>query len=261
MCRLLGFVADRRVTARGVLGEPDFGRFTSLATVHGDGWGTAGVNGTGLRVRTSPASAAVDPGYVAATSETPTEAGLVHLRWATDGLAVAPQNSHPFTDGRLALAHNGCIAPLERLEGLLSPSGRAQLRGDTDSERYYQFVKDRIRLAGDDVSAGLVAAVDILAEEFPNASLNAMLLSESALHVVHVNSSAEAPLEDLRTLFPDDTMIPAGHLTTYFQMSIRRSGGTVAVVSSGLAGDGWQPVPDNSVLRIDRAGQTATYLR
>lgn len=261
MCRLLGFVADRPVSAREVLGQPDFDRFTSLACVHGDGWGTAGLNGVGLMVHSSPISAATDPQYAVATSQSPTAAGLVHLRWATDGLPVAPENSHPFSDGAIALAHNGCIAPIGRLESMLSRRGRTALRGDTDSERYFQFVRDRIELAGGDQDAGLVAAVGMLSAEFPLASLNAMVLSESALYIVHVNSAAEAPLADLHTLFPDESAIPEGHLTNYFRMSIRRSSDVVVVVSSGLSGHGWEPVADNSVLRIDRADRTVELLQ
>lgn len=260
MCRLLGFVADHPTSANDVLGDRAFAEFTSLSCVHGDGWGLAAADGNGLTVRTSPLPAARDSRYSTLIQQTRAASGFVHLRWATDGLAVAPQNSHPFSDGELALAHNGGINPIARLEAMLSPQGLAALRGDTDSERYFQFVRDRIRNCGDE-SAGILSAVELLSAEFPQASLNAMLLSNSALYVVHFSSDACPPTEDLRMMFDDEAAIPAGHVDRYFQLSYRRSGGGIAVVSSGLSEAGWTPLPPNCVVRIDRAAGSMEFLR
>ncbi|WP_169337898.1 class II glutamine amidotransferase [Propionicicella superfundia] len=260
MCRLLGFVVDGPHTAREVLGERDFAEFTSLSRVHCDGWGVAGVNGVGLVTRSSALPADTDREYGESTGTLRTSAGFVHLRWATDGLAVAPQNSHPFSDGEIALAHNGSIAPLDRLEGLLSPEGRAALRGDTDSERYFQFVRDRIRARADE-AAGVVDAIDTLATEFPLASLNAMVLSASALYVVHVSSLAVPPEDDFRTMSAQGEPIPRDHLDGYFRMSYRHQGSGWAVVSSGLPAAGWTPVRPDSVVRIGRADGRFEYLR
>lgn len=260
VCRLLGFVVDGARSPQEVLGDGDFAEFTSLSAVHGDGWGIAGCNGDGVVTRSSPLAAAADPAFGATTSSLRTSGGLVHLRWATDGLAVAPENSHPFTDGRVALAHNGCIAPMDRLEAMLSPEAHAALQGDTDSERYFQFVRDRIRACGDEAS-GIADAVDALAAEFPWASLNAMVLSESALYVVHVNSAAAPPEEDFRTMSAQGAPIPRDHLDNYFTMSFRRHGDGWVVVSSGLPQAGWTPVKSDTVIRIGLADRTLEYLR
>jgi hypothetical protein len=61
-------------------------------------------------------SAATDPTYAQLTRQPLGWAGLVHLRWATGGLPVVPENTHPFTDGDYAFAHNGNIKPIARLE-------------------------------------------------------------------------------------------------------------------------------------------------
>lgn len=260
MCRLLGFVADRPLSAREVLGSEQIEAFTSLSSVHGDGWGMASYDQGRVERVTSPQSAASDSAYDAAVGLHRATAEIVHLRWATEGLQVEPNNSHPFGDDELALAHNGFIAPLERLEGLLSEQGRAALRGGTDSERYFQFVRDQIRACGDE-TAGVRHAVDVLAREFPNASLNAMLLSAAALYIVHVNSRATPPTDDLREIFDDEASIPPGHIDQYFQLGYRIDAHGVAFVSSGLTERGWTPVPPDSVARIDRTTRKVEWLR
>ena len=59
---------------------------------------------------------------------TRSDLGLVHLRRATLGLPVRAENTHPFTDGRLAFAHNGSISPPPALDVLLSPTTRDWFR-------------------------------------------------------------------------------------------------------------------------------------
>jgi DNA-binding MurR/RpiR family transcriptional regulator len=159
----------------------------------------------------------------------------VHLRWATDGLAVRPENTHPFVEGDRALAHNGSINPIDDLDALLALSGRLGLRGDTDSERYFRFVQTCIDQAGGDERAGLLRAVGTLRASFPTASLNALLLTSTHLFAVHTNSEAATPLEDLRELFETDDAMPRGHMHQYFDMAYRETGSSVHVVSSGLS--------------------------
>ena len=252
MCRLLGYVSERPVSAVEGLGATEFQTFTSLSAVHGDGWGMAwsqpGDGGIGSA--TSPVAAADDPTYVELAGQALGSAGLVHLRWATDGLVVHSKNTHPFTDGTHALAHNGSISPVEELEGLLSADSRARLQGTTDSERYFRLVLQCIEEDGDE-RAGLLRAVAMLHEHFPEASLNALFLTPTRLYAVHVNSRAATPLDDLRDLFGSDEAIPHGHATAYFDMAYKVSATAVHVISSGLPGDGWTPVPSDSVLAID----------
>jgi predicted glutamine amidotransferase len=254
VCRLLGYVCDRPTSAVDVLGATAFQTFTSLSAVHGDGWGMAWREPAGetTRAATSPMAAADDPTYFRLADTALGAAGLVHLRWATDGLVVDPVNTHPFTDGDHALAHNGSISPIGELESLLSPRSRARLRGDTDSERYFRLVLQCIEDAGDE-RTGLVAAVGMLAARFPEASLNALFLTSTHLYAVHVNSQAATPLDDLRELVGSDDAIPHGHATAYFDMAYKASPDAVQVISSGLPDEGWAPVPGDSILAVDLA--------
>lgn len=261
LCRLLGYVADRPTSVVAALGESAFEAFTSLAAVHGDGWGMswrAPDDGT-TQVAASAASAATDPAYGDLAGRALGAAGLVHLRWATDGLDIAPANTHPFTDGDYALAHNGSIAPIDRLEGLLSESSRAKLVGDTDSERYFGFVLQCIVEDSDEV-VGVTRAVGALHQAFPESSLNALLLTPSRLFGIHVNSRAQTPIDDLRELFESEDVMPAGHATAYFDMAYRVTPHAVHVVSSGLTDGGWTSVPPDTVLMVDLASRDVTAL-
>jgi predicted glutamine amidotransferase len=252
VCRLLGYVSDRRESAIDGLGLTGFRTFTSLSAVHGDGWGMAwrepGTGGTG--VATSPLAAADDPAYFQLAGQALGSAGLVHLRWATDGLVVDGVNTHPFADGDYALAHNGSISPIAELESLLSEDSQERLRGDTDSERYFRLVLQCIQEAGDERD-GLARAVAMLHEHFPEASLNALFLTSTHLYAVHVNSGAATPLDDLRELFASDEAMPHGHATAYFDMAYKVSSSAVHVISSGLPDQGWTAMPADSILAID----------
>jgi predicted glutamine amidotransferase len=261
LCRLLGYVSERPESAVEGLGGAEFQTFTSLSALHGDGWGMAWVrpDRDGIEVTTSPMSAADDPGYFELAGRALGPAGMVHLRWATDGLVVHPMNTHPFTDGGYALAHNGSISPIETLEGLLADAARSRLEGTTDSERYFRLVLQCIEEAGDE-RTGLLRAVEMLHGHFPEASLNALFLTPTHLYAVHVNSRAATPLDDLRELFGSEDAMPHGHAAAYFDMAYKVTPAAVHVISSGLPDEGWTPVPGDSILAIDLASREIEVL-
>ena len=261
MCRLLGYAARRPISVVDVLGAEDFDAFTALTAVHGDGWGMAWQDPDDLGVRsvTSATSAVLDPEYTRLARQRLGRAGILHLRWATPGLPVSPENTHPFVDDGYAFAHNGHIAPVERLEGLLTPDSRAALRGDTDSERYFRFVRQCIAERGDDAE-GLRQALDVLVREFPDASLNALMLTPTHVFGVHINSQAPAPLKGLRKLFSSEKEIPYRHTDDYFAMDFQIFPDAVHVISSGIDPEGWVPVPEDTAAMVDLATLEVTRL-
>lgn len=252
MCRLFGYVASQPLSVMDLLGRDEFRAFTDLAAVHGDGWGMAWLDPEDhtLRSMTSPASAATDPDYERLAGRQLGCAGIVHLRWATPGLGVTPENTHPFVRDGYAFAHNGHIFPAERLDRLLEPQVRADLRGTTDSERYFRFVLQCIAECGDD-ERGLRLALGVLTREFPEASLNAFLLTPTHMYGVHINSRASTPLDGLRDLFDSDAEIPHRHTNEYFAMDFRLTPDAVHVISSGIDPQGWTPVPENTAASVD----------
>jgi predicted glutamine amidotransferase len=265
VCRLLGYVADRPTSVVDVLGEDGFDRFTALTAVHGDGWGMAWrAEDETIQSVSVADSASADSSYDSLARTALGRAGIVHLRWASEGLAVTPENTHPFVEhdtvaGTVAFAHNGHIAPIGRLEQLLTDESRARLRGTTDSERYFRFVLDCIDKE-QDLEAGVARALGVLVEEFPASSLNALMLTPRTMFGVHINSTAASPQRRLRALFESEEEIPARHTTEYFAMDYRVQPDAVHVISSGLDEEGWTPVPPDTAAMVDLDTREITEL-
>ncbi|WP_162599773.1 class II glutamine amidotransferase [Nocardioides solisilvae] len=259
MCRLLGWVRQEPISVEELLGEEGLEGFTALTRVHGDGWGMAWRDEEGTHAVTSSDSAADDERYDELVRRPLGKAGFVHLRWATGGLPVRPENTHPFTDGDYAFAHNGHVSPIADLEALLTPATKALLVGDTDSERYFRFVKQCIDEHGD-LETGLRHALGRLLKDFADCSLNALMLTPTHMVAIHVNSRATSPRQGLRDLFDDEDDVPPRHLSEYFAMDYRTEEEGLTVVSSGLDEPGWTPVPEDMAVMIDLETRAVTRL-
>ncbi|TQL68928.1 putative glutamine amidotransferase [Nocardioides albertanoniae] len=250
MCRLFGYVTKSPCAVADLLGEEGLHAFTSLTTVHSDGWGMAWHTPEGTRTESSPRSADLDESYRRLVEVPLSHAGLVHLRWATGGIDVRPENTHPFLSDDAAFAHNGHITPIADLEALLTAESRARLGGDTDSERYFQFVHQSVEQCGDEAE-GVSRALAALVKRFPRCSLNALVLTPTHMFAIHINSRADSPLRALRQLFDDEGDIPPRHTTEYFAMDYRETSRGLEVVSSGLGQPGWMPVPADTAVMVD----------
>lgn len=242
MCRLLGTVSRRPVTLDEVLGE-ERGAFFALAAQHGDGWGHAYDDGSGLRVRKGAESALRSAELAQLAAGRPAHAALTHLRWATLGLSVREDNTHPFTDGRLALGHNGSVEPPSALDPLVAPALRGLQRGDTDSERLFLALLSRVAEGLDPVAALVRTVADVVAGGAQVHSLNALLLTPEAL--VAVCSYDPGSYSD-----PD-----------YYPLLHRRTGDTVVVASTGWTDPaGWSALENGQALVVDRATLGTTVL-
>ena len=151
------------------------------------------------RVEVSAGSALDDPLFTAAAQERRSVASLVHLRWATNGLAVEPRNSHPFVADGVAFAHNGSIKPMGPLDALLEPHTAASLRGTTDSERYFGVIRQHRQIAPN-LAEAVRRAVAQLRQLYPDASLNALVLGEDQLIAVHAHAHSRLPDEDIEEI-------------------------------------------------------------
>lgn len=248
MCRLLGYCTRGHMPVAGLLGESGLRAFTALSARHGDGWGMAWYDGDGPRVRRSAGRAADEPAYSDLARASLGDLGLVHLRLATPGLAIGERNSHPFRYGPFTFAHNGAIHPQDRLGEILPPGWEERLGGTTDSERYFLHVMARLEARRGDLVAAIsdtVAHIDRLLR--PN-SLNAILLSPTALYAVCWHYPDRLPVAHLRRRGDSEADIAA-----YFELAYRASPDAAVVASSGWPQDGWLPVPNRHVLVVDRA--------
>ena len=105
-----------------------------------------GAPGAASRVRKRPdaarTSARVRPLRPAGASPTSAWRTCAGRRSAS---ASTRDNTHPFTDGRVAFAHNGSIRPPAALDGLLTDRSQRRRKGTTDSERYFLAVAQLLR--------------------------------------------------------------------------------------------------------------------
>ncbi len=259
MCRLLGWVSSAPRSMADVLGPAALDGFTALSRHHADGWGLATARaGDGPEVERSTAGAAGDPAFARAVHRA-APAGVAHLRWATPGMAVETRNTHPFRRGDTAFAHNGALHPQDRLSRALPLRAPYAPEGTTDSERYFLTLLAALD-AGADVAAAVSAVVARIGEAgLEVSSLNALLLTPTTLAAVNVHDPARAPLHPHADPDGDPRSgadAAAARDAPYFDLRYREDAGAVVVASSGFdqpADEGWAPLPDSSVLLIDRA--------
>jgi len=234
MCRLLGSVSRAPVTVDEVLGE---GReaFLELACKHGDGWGHAFSERPGhVEVHKAPDSARENPTFTKLAAGRPARAALTHLRWATLGLGLSPENTHPFTDGRIAFGHNGSIDPPAALDQLISADLAARRQGTTDSERYFLALLSRLAEQGE-VEALVSTLADVASLPGGAKSLNCMLLTPAALYAVCSYDPASYDEPD------------------YYPLLYRADADTVVVASTGWTDSaGWTTLGNGQMLVVDR---------
>lgn len=258
MCRLLGVVSAGPISIADAVGDDVLEDFVALTKVHGDGWGVAGVDAVGgtPHAQVSARSALGDEDFTAATHGGRYVASLVHLRWATNGLAVEPSNSHPFVADGMAMAHNGSIKPMAPLNDLVEPSVAASLRGTTDSERYFALIR-QYRRTTPTLAEAVRRAVAQLREIYPEASLNALILAEDQLVVVHAHARSRLLDEDIEEISATD--LPAEHLEDYFSLRVARpTDRTLVVGSTGFGDLPWEPLPPESVIAVSLSDLSMT---
>lgn len=234
MCRLLAFASRAPVTIAELLGPGDLAEFTALSRKHADGWGFAWAEGAGVRAVRAADPAHRSPEFARVSQEHRSDLGLAHVRWATAGLSIGPENTHPFTDGRIALAHNGTVQPPQALDALVSDDLLARRAGTTDSERYALAVMGAARSAGP--AEALAESAATIAATMAHTSVNAMLITGTELVAVSwYRPEAEAAEQE-----PE-----------YYHLRYRVTPDAVIVASSGW-GTGWQTLGNGEMLVVQR---------
>ncbi len=237
MCRLLAVITDQRAALAVSLTDVLPG-FTALSALHQDGWGVAGLVDGAVSVRKQPERASANGGFGQALGDVVSDAGLVHLRWASPGIPVSRGNTHPFVRDGMAFAHNGSIEPRERIVDLVAAELRHDLEGQTDSELYFRAVLTRMREV--DPARALLDTAAALRGCCVVGGLNAMLLTRAALYVFADHDPDSAPSKR--------------HGPDYFPIRYVRERGRVVVSSTGYERPGfsWTELPQRHVLRVER---------
>ena len=209
------------------------------------------------QVERSTTCAADDDRFAELTTSASADAGLVHLRWATPGLAVIAANTHPFVHRSMAFAHNGAIHPLNRIGELVPAGWTSQLAGTTDSECYFLSIVARV--SEDELLPQAVGAVvRRIFDSFSPTSLNAMLLTPDALYVISAHDRSRVPMVHVSSGGASSSVEPD---TTFYQLSYRAHANSVVVASSGFPqpeAEGWQWLANMTLLRIDRGTLVTT---
>jgi predicted glutamine amidotransferase len=249
MCRLLGYCSRDAASVAELLGEEGLRAFTGLSDLHGDGWGMAWYAGSRPAAWKSAAQAGTEPEYDKLTWQPLGDLGLLHLRWATPGLAVSDANTHPFCYEAYTFAHNGAIYPQDRLGEMLPPEWERQLVGSTDSERYFLHLMSRLAARDGNMVAAIADTTADISQRYTASSLNAILLAPDALYAISFYDRSKVPADMLRR---------AGHgdrpeeVAAYFDLAYRATSDSVIVASSGWPMPGWTPLPSGHVLVTDR---------
>jgi predicted glutamine amidotransferase len=235
MCRLLGFVSTDEHTIAEIAGK-DFTKFSALSAKHGDGWGVAAVdNKSHTQLVVEPTRAKDSAKFAEVTSNLKSDGALLHLRWATQGLAINDGNSHPFTFGDISFMHNGDIKPADSLDPYVDPELKSAMRGNTDSERYFYSIISASKRSN--LLEGTLEAVRNIKKNLTYSSINAMMLTPEMYIVVCEHNNDR---------------IPAGEGPDYYELYYRRDSKGILVTSTGWNQEGWTLIPNHSVAVIDR---------
>jgi predicted glutamine amidotransferase len=239
MCRLLAYVTREPASPLDLLGE-QLPEFVALSRLHGDGWGVAwyeslGATGAPNLVK-APEAAHASATFAEAMATIRADALMAHIRWATPGMILCGENTHPFVSGSLAFGHNGALEPLDAVDPLIAPRLRDTIVGTTDSERYFLALASALERL--DPVAALRATLTELHGRTRSSSLNALLLTSTALYAI-ADYDPDARMERQQP--------------GYYELSYHVSPEAVMVGSSGWQqGAGWRVIPNGHALCVER---------
>jgi predicted glutamine amidotransferase len=184
----------------------------------------------------APETASTSAGFSRALANTSTDGGLLHLRWATKGLPVSENNTHPFTYKDYSFIHNGAIYPETAMDHLIDPKFFEYIAGNTDSEKYFYLLLTEIEKHG--MAKGISSTVGLIKENADYSSINAMIMNEDTFVVVSEFQPAKKP-----DWAPDD----------YYEIKYRADSEGVLVASSGWNQPGWKSLDNHHSLVVDRS--------
>jgi predicted glutamine amidotransferase len=240
MCRLLGWATREPASLLEVIGQSALCRFTALACLHSHGWGIAWRQaGQGVCHLKETRAADQSSTFLKIATTLRATAAIVHLRLASSGLAVSLANTHPFVADEVAFAHNGYIPNPDCLLNLLPDYETARLDGETDSERYFAVLRNRIH--GRFQPAGIQAVIAEVTRAADPVSLNSLLLTEDSLFGIAWHHRPGDPGGEA----------VAGYKTTdYYDMSYTYTSERFIVASGGWQEEGWSKLSNRTGLSL-----------
>lgn len=237
MCRLMGYVSPNKTSFPAIVGDY-FSDFVALSSVHCDGWGLSTVDQSGSHIvlNRKVEAAAESSTFDATVAKNNADGALLHLRWATKGLSISENNTHPFMYGDYSFIHNGSIFPPDAIAPFIDPKFNALLVGETDSEHYFYLLLTEIEKLG--LVAGVKSALAIIKEHGDTTSLNCMLMNRDYFLTVSEHDTARKP-----DWAPDD----------YYEIKYLPTPEGVLFASSGWNQPGWMTLNNHHAALVNRS--------
>lgn len=197
MCRLFGLHSGKHVCTATfwLLDAPDSLSEQSRRNPDGTGLGVFDKHGQ-PHVYKEPIAAWQDAKFATEAHQMTGTSVIAHVRYATTG-SLDIRNTHPFLqDGRI-FAHNGVLEGLDVLDARLREVGTDDVvLGDTDSERVFALITAAIRARDGDITAGLVDAMQWLAEHVPIYAVNVLLATATDMWALRYPQTHELYILD-----------------------------------------------------------------
>jgi predicted glutamine amidotransferase len=270
MCRLYGFLATQPtrlecslVAAQNAL-QTQSDRDTR-GIRNADGWGIAHWVGDDKEVIKSTMPAFADDQFAEIASDIWSEAAIAHVRAATIG-NVSLNNTHPFTFGNWAFAHNGTIPAFEHPSTRLDIGPYGPPDGGTDSELAFLRMLTRMREYGLDPGEpadGLEPMAELLTDsvlELVDLSMRSGVMQQPKLNFIISDGRHLASSRWGNTLYwtyrkgvRDCAVCGTSHCP-----SADDHYRSVIVASEPLTDENWVVVPEGSVLGVEPGALTLT---
>ena len=237
MCRLMGYVSPNKTSFPAIVGDY-FSDFVALSSVHCDGWGLSTVDQSGSHIvlNRKVEAAAASSTFDATVAKNVADGALLHLRWATKGISISENNTHPFVYGDYSFIHNGSIFPPDVIAPFIDPKFKSLIVEESDSERYFYLVMTEVEKLG--LVAGVKSALAIIKEHGDTTSLNCMLMNRDYFLTVSEHDTARKP-----DWAPDD----------YYEIKYLPTPEGVLFASSGWNQPGWTTLENHHAALVNRS--------
>jgi glutamine amidotransferase len=206
---------------------------------HPHGWGIGWYVDGSPHVRRGILPAHADVAFVEAGRAVRSAVVVAHVREASVG-PVLHENTHPFSYDRWLFAHNGTVARFRddpevrtAIEAEIDRDLRAQIRGDTDSERCFYLFLSRLR------ARAPLAAADLASTR--------RALAETTRTVLEIAERRPAPKPtSLNVLVSDGRLLAATRRGRTLHLAASAGPKHVfAVASERIGRGGWEEVPED----------------